>query len=269
MGRCIYCGATEHSPGRARLGGEHIIPEALGGDMILPEASCGRCEGMTSSIEGFCSRVTLSAMRYKFKMPTKRPKDRPSTLPMHFLIGRRWVTHNVPISIYPLLVSIPYLPPPAILVPGSDRSDKISYNDYTIDFATPELVGLLQEIYEVRYFSIDAGTVRIDKLGRMIAKIAHTYVTAELGLGNFRPLLLDVIKNRSDYPTYLVGGVPDELPPSADNMHELSFRGIPVGDRMLLVVGVRLFANLGFPGYICVAGEVSPATPPGPDPRTG
>ena len=66
VGRCIYCGATEHSPGRAKLGDEHIVPEGLGGMMILPEASCGRCEGMTSSIEQFCQKTTLGALRYQF-----------------------------------------------------------------------------------------------------------------------------------------------------------------------------------------------------------
>ena len=78
VGRCIYCDSVRYKPGANRpLGQEHIISEALGGTLILPEASCHKCEGITSSIEGSINRTMLGAPRRRLGLIGKARRGRP------------------------------------------------------------------------------------------------------------------------------------------------------------------------------------------------
>src|SRR5215208_5306046 len=79
VGRCIYCG-TETGP----FGDEHIIPFGLGGNVLLPQASCKACEKITGRFEGTCLRRIFGNMRVKRGLPTRRPKERPTRLPVVF-----------------------------------------------------------------------------------------------------------------------------------------------------------------------------------------
>ena len=86
VGFCIYCGAKKYDTKRPvrSLATEHIIPEGLGGKLILPEAACAKCEGITASFEGACQRRIFGPLRIKASnLPTKRPKERPGTLPIN------------------------------------------------------------------------------------------------------------------------------------------------------------------------------------------
>jgi hypothetical protein len=89
----------------------------------------------------------------------------------------------------------------------------------------------------------------------MLAKIAHAFATAELGLGAFRPLLLDTIDGTASNPTLYVGGVPGDEPDGEDR-HELTLQFIDKASEWFVGVRIRLFADLGFPTYYCVAGTV-------------
>jgi hypothetical protein len=78
VGRCIYCGY--HGPGY--LGDEHVVPFSLGGELILPKASCRDCEKITSAFERRCARVMYGSFRIRENVKTRRPKERPTELPM-------------------------------------------------------------------------------------------------------------------------------------------------------------------------------------------
>src|SRR5262245_46504142 len=80
VGKCIYCGTTE-----GQLTKEHIIPFGLGGNWILPQASCSTCSGITRDVEQFCLRPMLGPFRIRLKLPTRRPKERPTILPLEYV----------------------------------------------------------------------------------------------------------------------------------------------------------------------------------------
>src|SRR3954447_9421322 len=186
--RCIYCGASEYSTDRMKLGDEHIIPEGLNGQLILPEASCANCENVTKKIEGYCLRTTLGALRNKLNVRTKRPKERPTTLPVRFLVDGKWQVYEVPIRDYPLFVSMPYVPPPALLDGRSPSEEYFEAKACHLDFAPPTQIKRLKRRYGATQVMVDSGAIRMDMLSRLIAKVGHAYATAEFGHGMFRPL---------------------------------------------------------------------------------
>src|SRR5258708_37034090 len=78
VGSCIYCGATQPTPGFSRFGDEHIVPFAFGGKLLLPEASCRTCERIINKqIETPVLRQEWGPLRDKMGWPTR---DRPGRL---------------------------------------------------------------------------------------------------------------------------------------------------------------------------------------------
>jgi hypothetical protein len=92
--------------------------------------------------------------------------------------------------------------------------------------------------------------------GRMLAKVAHAYAVAELGLGNFRPLLLGIIRNVPPLNlTYYVGSAMSKPDPPTD-LHEIGFASSNmIGGDELIIVKIRLFANLQGQTHYVVVGE--------------
>jgi hypothetical protein len=67
-------------------------------------------------------------------------------------------------------------------------------------------------------------------------------------------LLTDVIRSKARTARYdLVGGVPTNSPPS-ENLHELALEWEHHGGVDYVIARIRLFANLGAPTYVVVAG---------------
>lgn len=54
VGECIYCGSDGGADG---LRSEHVIPFSLGGNTELLVASCRKCEGVTSYLDGYLARA--------------------------------------------------------------------------------------------------------------------------------------------------------------------------------------------------------------------
>jgi hypothetical protein len=96
-----------------------------------------------------------------------------------------------------------------------------------------------------------------EAVGRLLAKVAHSYAVAELGLDAFRPYLLGIIRNQDPMLMHhLIGSATGEAPVSED-MHDIEI--LPpeaLGSGKLVVVRFHLFANLkGMPVHYVVAGE--------------
>src|ERR1700757_3068236 len=91
-GKCIYCGCA------AILAREHIMAHGLGGGMILLKASCARCAEITGRIENTCLHEMFLAYRTHFALPTRRKRERPTTLPVGISYGSRRVRRYVPIK---------------------------------------------------------------------------------------------------------------------------------------------------------------------------
>jgi hypothetical protein len=104
-------------------------------------------------------------------------------------------------------------------------------------------------------------SIKPQQLSRVLAKIAHSFAVAQLGLGGFTPLLIDLIHARVvENAPELVGSDPSTPPPAVGVMHQLS---IVPHDRFV-VVRIRLFAsssingNHAMPVYLVVTGEKEP-----------
>jgi hypothetical protein len=92
-----------------------------------------------------------------------------------------------------------------------------------------------------------------DDLGRTLAKIAHAYAVAELGLGSFKPYLLDIILNRP--PMHLghyVGGMFGHSPKGED-LHDITIH--PFWGKERVGVEIQLFSPWSMPTYVVIAGE--------------
>ena len=97
----------------------------------------------------------------------------------------------------------------------------------------------------------------------MLAKIAHGYAVLRVGRGKFTPYLPEFILRKFERPEQypacydLVGGYPKFAGASEpEELHLLGHSVVNKGGKGLLVVGIRLLANLAAPLYWVVAGEM-------------
>jgi len=89
---------------------------------------------------------------------------------------------------------------------------------------------------------------------RLLAKIGHSYAVAELGLGGFKPLLLETISGTVGKPDLLIGGMRDTLQPKGD-VHDLWLAQHQSRAGTFWIANIQLFANLQGPIYRAVVGE--------------
>lgn len=258
--RCIYCGATE-PPGASRFTDEHIIPLALGGNLILPRASCTDCAAIINrEIETPVLFKEWGYLRIKRNFPTRSKKKRATR--------REYVTHTrldgrpmqIPVRDYTCPVPL-YKFKQARILNGLPRGDDNFH--WTMEIlSTPDEEAEMQRKFPEwnRRHSI---LMQPYQFARLLAKIAFSYAVAEYGLGAFRPLVVDIIRGRSDDYFYSVGG---ELEiqaaiPGGDHVTDIKvlFRSTR---QALLIVDVRLFSQIRTPAYHIVVGEIDLDNPP-------
>lgn len=265
VGHCIYCGRKSYSLSRARLGDEHIVPEALGGSVLLPRASCQKCEGIINKWEQFCHKQMMLAFRIKLNLPSKRLKDRPNEIMALVERNGIWRTEGVLPDEFPLVLMVPKFPTPEMIRPHRlNKSELETFFVYPKGFNLSEAElfasndryghGQIHVRIESGKILSESGKTNANRFARMVAKIAYAYGIAELGPEGFSEFITPVILGDNRYPVeWYVGGDSDEIPASQDR-HELTISHVPVHGRTFVVVGVRLFADLGWPQYRCVIG---------------
>ena len=254
VGRCIYCGCAND------LTLEHVIPYGLGGKIELPKSSCYDCAKITSKFEHTCLRTMYGPLRLLYGMPSRRKKNRPSTLPLKIkkTANEDWSYTEVEQEKYPFLILFPYFTVPLILsnAPISSNRGAVT-NRLWIRGASPAYVfnDLLESLTrELNVHSImPEAKVHVSEFCQMLAKIAYSYAVGELGYGSFKPYLLPSILKAelSDCDTYIGSLEKDEAP--VELLHELS-----IGKSMKsnqIVVRVRLLSKLGTPTYFVVVGK--------------
>jgi hypothetical protein len=100
--------------------------------------------------------------------------------------------------------------------------------------------------------------------GRFLAKIAHSYAVAKLGVGMFIPFLTRAVRN--EYPMnlshYVGGQVSQYKPKGMVALHDLSIGlcSAPAFKSELIFVNVRLFAPFSLPSYEIIVGQATRAT---------
>lgn len=99
---------------------------------------------------------------------------------------------------------------------------------------------------------------------RMLAKIAHSFAVAELGLSGFEHYLPQLIlKYNSAIAGYLIGNCIRELPiPRDPPINQIAFGLTKYGMNWNVFVTIRLFAPHGTPSYSVVAGKLIPNDDP-------
>lgn len=246
-GRCIYCGAKG-----VALGDEHIIPLALGGAFVIAKASCRSCEKITHRYERTVARQIFGNFRLRHNFPTRHPEERPK----HLRIGTVTAGGVSALKDIPVVehhgTAFTYKFGRAHLLAGLPRgADKLQFIPIAI-VDHDDAKRLIE-----RHHWDGKVTIRVTpyELARMVAKIAHAYAVAELGIDSFNPLALDVVLNQTEDVGYTVGGTLDDVPPVEGGAHllEISYDGIV--PNVFIIVGVRLFSSLGAPVYHVVVGN--------------
>src|ERR1700722_327750 len=104
LNRCMYCGSM------SGLSDEHVVPFGLGGRVIVPKSSCTDCAKKTGRFERTCQRTMFGPLRMYYDLPTRRPQERPKTLPLKVRVtaGIDWSFMEVDQKVYPFLILFPF-----------------------------------------------------------------------------------------------------------------------------------------------------------------
>jgi hypothetical protein len=190
-------------------------------------------------------------------MPTRRPKERPTALPVHFINHDKSTdTVQVPIHEHPTgLVLFKFATARSLLGLPPFESSGIMSNVWIHSPPTTELTRLSQERGKR---GIGFGDFGPTPFCQMMAKIAHSFVVGEVGLAAFRPLVTDLILGKSENLGLYVGSSMNDPPPADTDLHTVRWTGHTVLGRHYVVVYIRLFADLGAPIYHVVVGEALP-----------
>ena len=145
VGRCIYCGTST-----GKLSREHIIPLGLGANHVLPQASCEPCANITKNFERACLRTSMGEFRIRQKMPTRRKKERPSSLPYTVVKQDNTVeTIILPAHHLPSVLVLMKLIPPTLLSGGTPVPDNFN-GDIWVSYQAEDLQRM-RDIYKANY----------------------------------------------------------------------------------------------------------------------
>ena len=186
------------------------------------------------------------------KLPSKRPKERPDTLPLQYIMfdGPRII--ETPIDLAPVSLIMRYFDPPKIF--ERNRTEKI-WQCATINLNQGNEQYLIEK-YNATAVDSYCGDFFGEKFVLLLAKISHSFACAAIGIDNFQPVLPDLIikKDWKSLDLY-VGGTRQENP-QTNNLHELDLRKIDVLGVEHWMADLRLFSNLGMPTYHIIVGPV-------------
>lgn len=244
VGECIYCGVDQG------LSDEHIIPFSLGGKLVLPDASCKTCAAITSKIE----RSVLKGFMYKARVvgnfPSRRKKDRPSTLSTR-LITRddNVVEHPIPVEEAPAFLFLPKFARASILNNQLPVSGITITGQETLHFGK----NIEELIHNHNAKGIQfSSQVQATEFAKLLAKIAYGYFVAEMGLfPRDETPLLRLIRGEADDGGSWIGSHEYTLEvESKKPQHALGVVQYSNGNNIQsFIVRVKLFANSGANGY--------------------
>ncbi|MGY3689980.1 hypothetical protein ACVIGA_000060 [Bradyrhizobium sp. USDA 3240] len=280
VGRCIYCGSL----GDPDLHDEHIIPDAIGGRYLLPKSTCNQCAKETHAFEGRVINRLYGDARAYLNMRRGHRRKWPKTFTIlvksadNPTVGTRLELHEslddftrkeIPIGDHPSPMISPNLYPAGFFFrqPMDDGHFRLESLNIA---APPDFIERVKRVAGKGNKVILGGAKSLsgDDFGRFIAKIAHSYAVATLGIGSFEPFLTNAIRNvRPMYLSHYVGSALDQVPVlPTDHQHVLTAgyaQPIGTGEK-IACARVRLFAVDGFPAYDVAVGAVTEVAPGAP-----
>ena len=181
FGQCIYCGSDGGTDG---LRSEHIMPYSLGGNTEILEASCTRCEGKTSYLDGYLARAVFYNLRVHAGVQSR--SGYLPVLPAEVALGGEKTTLQLPAKDHPYFLHMPVWKLPGILMgeqPSDDYGSAKSHVFYYIPPTMRETLGLKHgEVAEIR----DATKMpNLKTFARALAKIAYCHAVMKFGLNDF------------------------------------------------------------------------------------
>ncbi len=255
VNRCIYCDAPVYSeiPGDRAFpfGGEHIIAEGLGGTVELPEASCRACETATGAVvEGDVLGRTMKALRIFLNLKKAGSGPHPKTLPLDAVIDGQNKRLELPVEDYPIFFLMLSYGPPSIDGPGGTP---LTFGASAVNIRYDQIA--LVKKYRLTQWSTPYWDNHM--LCRMLAKIGHSFATAELTLANFSPLLTGLIRKGDLSPMRYIGSDQRPAKPSTA-LHVLELGYQRIKGKTYVVARIRLFARYeNSPSYLAIVGESS------------
>ena len=263
-GKCIYC--RTHG---VELTDEHVVPYAIGMNVtILEKSCCMACQRTIQPYEQKVLRSQLGAFRAMVEAPTRRKKDRPTSVTLPFMstdaVGRPLRdlgTRQFPLKEAPLILNLWRSPPPRIL---GLPIDPASAEGRPWGFVEREVANKIIESVSRETGSPHVGMIlgQVDRKAylRTIAKTAHAYAAAELGVESFEPFLTDLVLNRSDDLGQLVGDLEgiSSIEGRSEHSFKIALGEIPENANAgpgLVMVAMQLWAELGTPQHVVVVGR--------------
>ena len=253
-GECIYCSK------KGELSDEHIIPFALGGNLVLEQASCPSCATITSAFELTCLRTMYGPLRLLYDLPTRRPKKRPKKLPLKVKYSPDEKEHQIVFvdqEKFPFLITFPYFETPGI-VNGNQihQSGGPKSKRFWIRGASPyySFRGLNEKLLsELKAYEIfPEFKAEVPAFCKLLAKIAHSYAVAEIGISNFKAELKPmIITDNLSHCMHHIGSAGNDEPPE-NTLHDLAI--LEFGNINAILVKIRLLCKLGTPTYIVAVG---------------
>jgi hypothetical protein len=249
VGRCIYCGSDGAPDG---LRSEHIIPYSLGGNAELLEASCTKCEGLTSYLDGYLANAIYNHLRVHQNLQSR--SGHPELLPADFVDAEGMRRLLLKPNDHPFFLTMPTWMPPGIvrgMQPSSDFERVVPLMWWYVPPSIRETLGLKDgETAEIRN---PTRPLNLKTFGRALAKIGYCHAVANYGLTGFRPFALaDIIRGKGSIVPYFVGSTMLGPPPpksELNKMHEIAFVDLAIGRLKLHSVSIRLFGNSGTPEH--------------------
>ena len=254
VGHCIYCSRAD-----VKLSDEHIIPLGLNGTFILPNASCKKCADVTSRIKHDLLRGEMRQVRAALSFKTRRPKEMPTTFPL--LVTRNGVEEKleVPFRDQLIILPLPLYAEPAFIKPYDYAKGIAVTGIQTVRFGDQP-----EELLKRHNAEKVALETRLDHnlFARLLAKIAYSLAVAELGSENIGLVyVLPTIFGNMEQCGRWVGSSDKVLTPeSPDIQHASTVQTYRMSDdkeaRSIIVVLLKLFANVPSPGYVVIVGEL-------------
>ena len=260
VGRCIFCGSDGGEDG---LSDEHIVAYSLGVDAFLPEASCKKCAGKTSYIEGYSGREIFGPLRVLWGIQTRSKKIELRDVPVIFQTEHGEETRLIPRASLPFL-HLPVLEPPGLF---HEREPAPITNAQAWLWRSERVKELMEPFRKPgdKSYKFEV-PIKWYPFARVLAKIAHTMAVARLGLDSFKPDLPGIILGTDENAAYLIGGAapptePLDLPVGTrTTLHNLSLTMMgSEGKPLIIVATVRLFTFTGSPTYWVIVGEAGPS----------
>jgi hypothetical protein len=259
VGRCIYCLSGQEAA--VDLTDEHVVPDGLGGDLVLPQSSCRSCAKATSRAETHLITEVLQFPRSIAEVRSRKRKPKPRTAKV-LLDGTSQEVEIVITPAAPFMFAFPTTSGlPGILsgfLPGIGPSAHVS------------VFGRRDWNERGRAWLGGNGTFRVPTrmhlgiVGQALAKMAHAFASAQLGVDAFDPFLTEYIRaTEPAFDSHHIGiheslGEPYQVLHYFDvqvtRVRRVTAAGISF-DEEVYVVFMRLFANQASPTILVVVGR--------------